>query len=317
MFTLRTPAVMFSALMMLSNVAFGQAYPTKPVRIVTGAPGSSNDLVLRLISQYLTETWKQSVVVENQASGVNGTEIVSKALPDGYTLLLSPPQLWITPLLQKTPYDLNKDLTPVTLTSRTPNILFVIPSIPANSVKEFIVVAKSKPGELNYASGATGSTSHLAGELFNSLAGVKLVRIGYKGGAQQIADLLAAQVQLTFSSLSGMEDYIKTGKLKALGVASATPSPLAPNLPTIASTLPGFESVILHAMYAPAGTSSTVVNQIAQEVVRFLKTPEGRNKILALAVEAVGTTPGELDALVKADTVRWAKVIKDGNIRVD
>jgi tripartite-type tricarboxylate transporter receptor subunit TctC len=297
--------------------AICQDFPQRPLRIVASGIGGGNDLVARIIAQALSGAVAQPVIVENRGGGVNAAEIVAKAQPDGYTLLLYGSTLWLSPFMRDhTPYDPIRDFAPVTLTTRAPNVLVVHPSVAATSVKELIALAKARPGALDYASGATGASNHLAGELFSAMAGVKIVRIGYKGIGPAVADLLGGHVQLSFATAGAVAPHVKSGKLRALGVTSAQPSALFPGIaPIAAAGLSGYEAVAVSAVFAPAKTPVAVIRTLNREIVRVLAAADTRDKFLALGVEAVGTTPEQLAASVKSEMLRMGKVIKDAGIR--
>src|SRR5262245_36436616 len=261
-----------------TNVTCAQDFPSKPIRIVTAGAGTGSDFVARLIGQGISGPLGQQVIVDNRPSGVIQGEIVSRASPDGYTLVIIGGGLWIGPLLYSTPYDGIRDFTPITIVSREPSLLVVHPSLPAKSVKELIALAKARPGQLNWASSGTGSSGHLAGELFKSLADINSVRIPYKGTSFSLVALVAGEVQLQFSSPLAIAGQLKSGKLRALGVTSAQPSALAPGLPTVAATVPGYEAVGMTGVFAPAKTPANVVNRLNQEMVRVLSTPDVREK---------------------------------------
>jgi len=311
---------LFSAAVTLlgPNAVYGQDFPYRPIRMVTSSVGSGNDAVARLIAAGIAGPLGQQVIIENRPSGTIPIDLVSKAEPDGYTLLLYGGTIWIMPLLQATPYDPIKDFAPITLVEKAPLVLVVNPSLAANSVKELIALAKAKPGALNYASAATGSSTHLAAELFKSMAGVNMVRVNYKGGAAAATDLMAGQVQLMFFSPPPVMPHVKAGKLRALAVTSREPSALAPGLPTVeASGLPGFESVTVTGIFAPAKTPAAAIKRLNQEIVRLVKTPEAREKFFNSGSEVVGSSPEELAAAGKSETAKWGKVIKEAGIRVE
>src|SRR5688572_22193939 len=229
---------MFSAALMLlvAGGAWGQSYPVKPIRIVTPGSGGAADFAARLIAPGLTAALGQQVIVDNRSSTIIPGEIVSKAPPDGYTLLIFGAPFWIGPLLEKTPYDPVRDFQPITAAVRQPNILVVHPSLPVKSVRELIVLAKARPGVLNYASVATGSSSHLAGELFKAMAGVSLVRVPYKGSGAAMVALVSGEVEVSFASAGTVAGAVRSGRLRALAVTTAHPSPLVPGLPTVAAS---------------------------------------------------------------------------------
>ena len=300
-----------------SSAAPATGYPNKPIRIVTGEPGGGLDFATRSIALGITGALGQPVIIDNRGGGIVLIETVAKASPDGYTLLLHASNIWLAPLLRdKVPYDPLRDLAPVSLTSMAPNVLVVHPAVPANSVKELIALAKSRPGELNYSSGSTGATSHLAAELFKVMAGVNLARIPFKGSGPALSSLIAGQVQIMFASSGGVVPHLKSGRLKPLAVTSAQPSALFPEMTTVASSgLTGYESVSVAAVFAPARTPTTVINRLNQEIVRYLRTPEANQRFLASGVETVGSSPAQLLATMKNDIARTGKVIKDAGIR--
>jgi tripartite-type tricarboxylate transporter receptor subunit TctC len=313
----RFVAWMFSIGMMVlgAGIVFGQKYPNKPIRIVASAAGGSGDFAARLIAQGLSGALSQQVVVDNRGGVIPG-EIVSKAPPDGYTLLIDAASFWIGPLLQETPYDPVKDFAPVTLTDSAPNVLVVNPSLPVKSVKELIALAKARPGELNYGSSSTGSTPHLAAELFNMMAGVKIVRVPFKGSGPAVISLLGGQVQLMFATAGSVAPHVKSGRLRALAVASLQPSALAPGLPTIAASgVPGYEAVAFEGMFAPAKTPVAIIDRLNQEIVRVLNRAEVKERFFNAGVETVGSTPEEFAAAIKSNVAKWGKLIKDAGIR--
>ena len=308
---------MFSIGMMVlgAGMVFGQNYPNKPIRIVASAAGGSGDFAARLIAQGLSGALSQQVVVDNRGGVIPG-EIVSKAPPDGYTLLIDAASFWIGPLLQETPYDPVKDFAPVTLTDSAPNVLVVNPSLPVKSVKELIALAKARPGELNYGSSSTGSSPHLAAELFNMMAGVKIVRVPFKGSGPAVISLLGGQVQLMFATAGSVAPHVKSGRLRALAVASLQPSALAPGLPTIAASgVPGYEAVAFEGMFVPAKTPVAIIDRLNQEIVRVLNRAEVKERFFNAGVETVGSTPEEFAAAIKSNVAKWGKLIKDAGIR--
>ena len=298
-------------------VVYGQEYPAKPVRIIAPGIGNSFDIAARQIAQVLSTTIGQPVIVDNRPPGVVPGQLVLQAPPDGYTLLYSGSSLWLGQFLQKsTPYDVLRDFVPITMTTRSPTILVVHPSLPVKSVKDLIALAKAKPGVLNYASGATGSVNHLTAELFKSMARVDVVRIAYKGSGPALVDLIAGQVQLMFSVTGSVAPHMKTGRLKALAVTSAQPSDLAPGLPTVAANgLPGFEAVSDAGIFASAKTPKAIVDRLNLEIVRVLGRADVRDKFISNGVEPVGGSSEQLLAAVKAEMVRMGKVIRDAGIR--
>jgi tripartite-type tricarboxylate transporter receptor subunit TctC len=288
----------------------------RPIRLVTSEAGGGNDIQARLIAQGLSMRLGQRVVVDNRPSGVIPGEIVSKAAPDGYTLLLYNNTLWIGTLLQKTPYDAVKDLSPVAWISSTPNVLVVNSALPVKSVAELIALAKAKPGELNYASSGTGASNHLAGELFKVMSGIDIVRIAYKGAAQGLNDLIGGRVQLMFPTSVAATPYVKSGQVRALAVTSAEPSALAPGLPTMAAAaLPGYESIAIYGVFAPARTPPAIIRKLNAEIVRVLNAPDLKERFFNIGMEPVGGSPEQLAATIRSEMARIAKVIKEAGIR--
>ena len=299
-----------------AGLAHGQNFPYKPIRVVTGQPGGGSDLVTRLIANGITDAIGQPMIVENRPGGNIPREIVQHAAPDGYTLLVTANGLWLQPYLEAhVRYDPVRDFAPVSLLTNSPNILVVHPSFAANSVKELIALAKAKPGVLNCSTAATGSSSHLAFELFKSMAGVNIVRIPYKGNAPAVAELVGGQVQLSFATPAAVSSHLKSGKLKALAVTSLERYPPLPNLPTVTSSgLPDYESGTINGIFAPAKTPTAVINQLNREIVRVLNTAEVKNKLLDTGILVVGSTPQQLGAKVKSEMTRLGKVLKDAGI---
>jgi tripartite-type tricarboxylate transporter receptor subunit TctC len=302
-----------------SGQLYAQDYPTKPIRIITGSVGGGNDAVARQIAQKISGPLGQPVVVDNRAGGsAISAEAGAKAPPDGYSLLVAGGALWIIPLLQKAPYDAVKDFAPITLISRVVSVVTVHPSLPVNSVKQLIALAKAKPGELNYANGGTGGSQHLATELFKSLAGVNIVAIPYKGGPPSLTAMLSGEVQVMINDLGLVAPQMKTGKLKPLAVTSATRSVLAPALPTVAeSGLPGYEWVGASGIYAPAKTPEAIVARLNREIVRALNLPEVKEFFMNSGEEIVANTPEQFAATIKTEIAKTGKIIRDANIRVN
>ena len=304
-------------LALAAGATCAQNYPVRPIRIITAGVGGGNDLVSRLIAQGISGPLGQQVIVENRSGGLVAGEAAARAAPDGYTLLVMSGSLWVGQLVRRrVPYDVLRDFIPITLADRAPNILVVHPSLPVKSVRELIAFAKARPGALNFSSAGTAASSHLSGEFFKAMAGISVVNIQYKSHSQEMIDLIAGRMHLTFSNPQTSQAYIKAGKLRALAVTSPQPSALVPGLPTIASSgLPGYESESFHAVFVPAKTPDAIVRRLNQEIVRTLRAPETRELLLSSGVEAVGGSQEELLALLKADIARWDKVIKDAGIR--
>ena len=300
-----------------AGVASGQDYPNKPVRMVTAAPGAAGDFVARLVALGLTESWGQQVIVENRGgSGVIPIEIVAKALPDGYTLLVFGSTLWLLPFIQKVSYNPIGDFSPITLAAVTPLLLVVHPSLPVKSITELIALAKSRPGELNYASGISGSATHLPAELFKAMAGVNIVRVAYKGGAPAISALIGGEVQVMFATASGAGPHVNSGRLRALAVTSAQPSALFPGLPTVAASgLPGYDAASIMCIFAPAKTPAALVGRLNRDIVRVLNRAEVKERFIKAGSEVVASSPKELAAAMKSDMATMGKVIRDAGIR--
>jgi tripartite-type tricarboxylate transporter receptor subunit TctC len=304
--------------MMLGGAAFGQSYPTQPIRFVTSEVGGGNDLVARQIAPALAVTLGQPVTVDNRPGGITPGAIVSTAPPDGYTLLLYNNTVWIGPLLQKAPYDAARDLAPIAELARTPNVLVVSVASPAASIPELLARAKSQPGALKYGASGTGAGNHLAGELFGAMAGVRLVPVNYNGIGGAFRDLIAGDLQLMFPTTVSAVPHVKSGRLRALGVTSATRSALLPDVPTIAASgLPGYEAITMFAAFAPAATPRTVIDRLNEEIVRFLATAGVKDKFFASGLEIVAGSPPQLAATVRSELARMGKVIKDAGIRVE
>jgi tripartite-type tricarboxylate transporter receptor subunit TctC len=301
----------------LTAPALADVYPSKPIRFVVAfPPGGGTDIIARTVAQKLSERLAQQVVVDNRpgAGGNIGTDIVAKSAPDGYTMLMgSAGPLAINASLFKTmPFDPIRDLAPVTLAASTPNVLVVHPSLKVSTVKELIELAKARPGQINFASSGFGTPAQLAGELFNSMAGVKLVHVPYKGASPALADLLGGQVQVMFSTMPPALPHVKDGKLRALAVTSLKRSPAAPELPTMdEAALPGFEANTWHGVVLPAGAPDAIIARLNREIVAILHAPDVVERLSAQGAEPVGSTPEEFAAYIKSETAKWAKVVRE------
>jgi tripartite-type tricarboxylate transporter receptor subunit TctC len=296
------------------GVCCSQSYPVKPVRIVTAAPGAGVDFTARVLAQGLTANLGQQFVVDNRGGTHVAANTVSYAAPDGYTLLVHNNTIWTAPLMEQAPYTMAQ-LAPVVLATRAPNVLIVHPSLPVQSVKELIAYTRAKAGEVNYASGPVGSANFLAAELFKLMAGVNLTRISYKGGGPAMNDVIAGQVKVMFITTGAATPHIRSGRLRALGVTSADPSPLAPGLPTVAATVPGYELLAFYGLFAPAKTPAAIINRLNAEARKFLELADTKERLFNSGVEAASSTPQEFDAAVKADTARIHKVIQATGLR--
>jgi tripartite-type tricarboxylate transporter receptor subunit TctC len=290
----------------------GQDYPRRPVRLVTAEPGGGNDFASRVIVQAIGGGLGQPMIIDNRggAGGLIAVDIVAKAQPDGHTLLLYANNIWIIPLLQSNaPFDAVRESS---------NTLVVHPSLPVKSVQELIAYAKARPGELNYGSGGNGASTHLAVELLKSMAGINIVRVTYKGNGPALNALFAGEVHMMITTAGSVTPHLKSGKLRALAVTSAQPSPLAPGLPTMAASgLPGYESLQIYGVFAPARVPAAIVRRLNEEIVRVLGKAEVKERFLANGMETVGSTPQELAATMKSEIVRIGKVIRDAGIRGD
>jgi tripartite-type tricarboxylate transporter receptor subunit TctC len=316
--------ILLGALVALAAAcALAQPYPNKPIRMVVPyPPGGTTDILARDVGQVLTNVLGQSVVIDNRpgAAGNIGTDIVAKAAPDGYTLLMGTVNTHAinAGLYSKLPYDHIKDFTPVILVARVSNVLEVNPNVPVHTVADLIKLAKENPGKLNFASSGSGTSIHMSGELFKTMAGVDMVHVPYKGSAPAVADLVGGQVQLMFDNLPSSLQQIKGGKLRAIAVTSAQRSPALPDIPTIAeSGLPGFEATSWFGVLAPAGTPPAIVNRLNAEIAKWLQSDSGKAQLLEQGALSAGGTPDEFAAYIRAETEKWAKVVKLSGAKVD
>jgi len=296
-----------------------QTYPAKPVRFLLGfPPGGTNDIVTRLFAQRLTEQVGVSFVVENRggANTAIASELLTKAAPDGYTILLNSSGHATNPSLMKLPFDSIKDFVFVTRVAETQNLLVLHPSLPAKSVKELIAISKRNPGQINYASGGTGTTVHLSAELFQYMTGVRWLHIPYKGSGPAVIELMAGQTSVMFPNLPSAIAQAKAGKLRAIAVSGARKSAAAPELPTIAEAgIPGFDVTAWFGISVPPKTPRTIVDRLHAEFLRALKAPEFRDRLLAAGAEPLGTSPEEYAAFIQNEIAKWAKVIKAAGIK--
>ena len=301
------------------SVVCAQSYPSKPIRVVTAQVGGSQDFGVRLLAPALSASLGQQVVVENRSGGTIGGEIVAKANPDGYTLIYSGTIFWTLPLMRKSlPYDVLRDYAPVTMATRAPLIFVVHPAVPVKSVKDVISLAKTKPGGLNYATGGSGSSNHLAAELFKFMAGVDIITVQYRGSGGGVIGLMGGEVQMMIASTGSVSAHVKSGKVRALAVTTAEPTPLLPGLPTVAASgVPGYESTQKAGMFAPAKTPAAVISKLNRELVLILNRPDIKEKFVSDGVDTVGSTPAELAAMVKAEVARMEKVIKAAGITAE
>ncbi len=297
-----------------------QGYPVKPVRIVTAEPGGGNEFAARLIAQGLTASLGQQVIVESRGGGNGAISIqtVSKAAPDGYTLLVFSSALWVLPLMKDVPWEPLRDFAPVTLAATAPNVLVVHPSLPVKSVRDLVALARRNPGKLDYATGTAGAAAHLSAELFKSMAGLNIVRIPYKGTGPGLNALMSGEVHMSFPAAGAVMLHVNAGRLRALAVTSARPTALAPDLPTMASAgFAGYEAVSIYGLFAPAKAPAAIIARLNQETVRVLGNATTKERFFRAGVETLGSSPEEATAIMKLDMNRWAKVIKDAGIRED
>lgn len=312
-----------AALLLLCFDAAAQGFPSKPVRMIVAFPaGGGTDIVARIVGQKLTDTWGQQVVVDNRAGagGIVGAELAARAQPDGYTVFLATTgNLAINPgLYSKLPYDTLKDFAPVTLVVALSFVLVAHPAVPANTLREVMALAKSKPGQLNYASGGSGTASHLGMELFKAMAGVNIVHVPYKGSAPALTDLLSGQVQLALGDGIVTLPHIKSGKLRALAITGARRAVLLPNLPTIAeSGVAGYEVMNWYGVVAPAGTRPEIVSLLSVAIAKAVQAPEVKDRLLAQGVEPISNTPAEFGVYLKQEVVKWAKRVADSGARAN
>ncbi len=309
-----------SMLFAISSGAQAQTYPNRAVRlIVPFAAGGSTDIIGRTVGQKLNEMWGQPVLVDNRPGGstVIGTDAVAKAAPDGYTLLITPAPFTIVPsLIAKLPYDPARDFEPITLINTTPLVIVVHPGVPAKSIKELIALAKSRPGTLNYGSSGAGGSNHLAGELFNAMAGVKMVHIPYKGNAPALADLVGGHVDAVFNGLTSAMPLIKSGRLRALAVTSLARAGALPDMPTLDELgLWGFQAVAWNGLTAPARTPKEVIARLNADVIKVVRSAELAERLKAEGSDPVGNSPAQYAAFLRDEIAKWAKVIKQAGIK--
>lgn len=302
-------------------VAFAQGYPAKPVRFVVPYPaGGVNDIIARVLAQKLGDALGQQIVIDNRpgAGGNLGTDHVAKASPDGYTLLSGGVgSLTMNPGLGKVPYDTLRDFTPIALIANSPNVLIVHPSLPARSTAEFIALAKARPGQIHYGSGGVGSTPHLSGALFAAMAGVNLVHVAYKGGAQAMTDLMGGHVQMSFVGIPPALPHIRSGKLRALGVSSAQRTAQLPDVPPISDAVPGYDVNPWFGILAPKGVPDDIVVKLSAEIARALRSPDMRERLMAQGCEPYSGSPEDFVQTIRSDLARWSKLIADMRIRAD
>ena len=308
-------------LVAIPGAVCGQQYPTKPVRlIVPFAPGGSTDITARILAQKLGDAWRHQVIVDNRAGagGNIGAEAVTRAAPDGYTLLLATTGVMsINMYLYRTlSYDAARDLAPVTQIGALPLILVVHPSLPAKSVKDVIAIAKAKPGALTYASSGVGGATHMTAELFRMMAGVDLVHVPYKGSGQAMVDLISGQVPMAFDQITSSLPHVESGKLRALAVTSARRFDSVPRLPTVAEAgVPGYEAISWNGIAAPAGVATAILSRVQVDTARVLQQPDIRERFAKDGIEPVGSTPEQFAAHIRSEREKWGKVVRAANIQ--
>ena len=306
----------------LSSTAYAQDaanYPARPIRmIVPFAPGGGLDISTRLIRQKLTEKWGQNIVVDARpgAATIVGTEIASKSVPDGYSVLMITTTFAINPgLYSKLPYDPVRDFTPITQLNSQPNVIVVTPSFPGKSVKDLIAAAKAKPGELTFATPGAGSAPHLSAEMFQRGAGISMIHVPYKGIPPAVTDVLGGRVTMLFTTTISAAPHIKSGKLRAVAITSAKRQASMPDVPTVGETLPGYRAEAFQGMVAPSGVPQAIVNKLSAEVARIVRLPEVVQRFELDGADTVGSTPKEFAAFLKAEMQKWSKVVKEAGIK--
>lgn len=314
--------IVFTALGGAGTASCAQDYPARPIRLILGfAPGGSTDLVARVVGQKLAEAWGQQVVVDNRpgANGMIGADLVAKANPDGYSVLLSSiGPMAINASLYKMPYDIVADFAPVTYTGNVTNLLVVHPSVAVANVKELIALARAQPGKLTFGSSGTGGAPHMAVELFRILAKVNVVHVPYKGGGPAMADLVGGQISGSFASMPSSIPFVRAGKLRALAVTAPKRSPVEPQIPTISEAgVPGFAVLDWQGLFTTARTSPAIVAKLNAEVVRILALPDVVEKLAVAGVEIQTSTPKAWGDFVKSEIAKWGKVVKEAGIKVE
>jgi tripartite-type tricarboxylate transporter receptor subunit TctC len=308
-----------AALPAAARLASAQTYPARPVHIIAGfAAGGGVDITARLIGQWLSQRLGQNFITDNRpgAGGNIGTEAVVNAAPDGYTLLLATvPNAVNATLYEKLNFNFVRDIAPVAGIIRVPQVILVNPSVPAKTVAEFISYAKANPGKVNMASAGNGSAPHMAGELFNVMAGINLVHVPYRGQGPALTDLLGGQVQVLFATTPGTTDYVRTGKLRALAVTTATRAQVLPDVPTVADSLPGYEASQWYGIGAPRQTPAEIVNKLNAEINAALADPAMQKRFADIGGEALAGSPADFGQLIAAETEKWGKVVRAANIK--
>ena len=314
--------VALSSSSLMTPAAEAQSYPSRPIRmIIPFPPGGSLDLTMRVLGPKMTEVIGQNVIIDSRpgADGNIGTELVARAPADGYTVLIHAVPLVVNPSLRrKLPFDVRKDFVPVSLLTASPLVLVVNPSVPAKSIKELVAIAKRSPGKLTYASAGNGSNLHMAAELFNIVAGTKMLHVIYKGGGPALVAVLSGETDLSYLNIAAIMAYAKSGRLRAIGITSAKRSPLMPDVPTIAeSGAPGYEFTAWAAALVPAGTPRNVVDKLYEGFSKALDTPDARKRFAEQGAEIVASSPDAFGKFFRAELDKWARVVRETGIKAD
>jgi tripartite-type tricarboxylate transporter receptor subunit TctC len=316
------PAILAVMVMAAAGHAGAQSYPAKPIRLVApSTPGDAPDVIARLVAERLSVALGQQVVVENRpgAGGVVGSEIVAKSAPDGYTLIMGNAGSHgiNAAVYSKLPYDILKDFAPVSQIAIAPNIFVVNPALPVHTISEFIAYAKARPGQLSYASGGNGSSSHMSMELLKSMAGIDVVHVPYKGSTPALTDVISGQDAVMSVNMPPAVPHVKSGRLRALAVTTRARTPSMPELPTVGETLPGYETVAWFGVLAPAGTPKDIVNRLSTEIAKIAQSPDMKERLAAMGAEPVGGTPEEFGVVMARDIAKWTALAKSVGIKID
>ena len=315
-------AALAGMLVVTGSDALAQAYPSRPIRIISiFPPGGGNDILCRAVAQKVTENLKQQVIVENRpgANGIIGTEVAARSAPDGYTITLIPSGHAVNAsLYRKLPFDSVKDFTPITLAGSSPLVVALHPSVPVKSVKELVALARARPGQINYGTAGVGSSGHLAGALFENMTGTTLVHIPYKGMSLAVTDVIGGQVYMTFGTSLSVVPHVRSARLRALAVTGAQRSPALPDLPTVAeSGVPGYEASLWYGFVGPARLPAAIVQRLNAEIAAALAAPEVRERLASQGVDVRSSTPEEFGRLLASDLARWAGVVQRAGVRVE
>jgi tripartite-type tricarboxylate transporter receptor subunit TctC len=315
-------AILAVMVMAAAGHAGAQSYPAKPIRLVApSTPGDAPDVIARLVAERLSVALGQQVVVENRpgAGGVVGSEIVAKSAPDGYTLIMGNAGSHgiNAAVYSKLPYDILKDFAPVSQIAIAPNIFVVNPALPVHTISEFIAYAKARPGQLSYASGGNGSSSHMSMELLKSMAGIDVVHVPYKGSTPALTDVISGQDAVMSVNMPPAVPHVKSGRLRALAVTTRARTPSMPELPTVGETLPGYETVAWFGVLAPAGTPKDIVNRLSTEIAKIAQSPDMKERLAAMGAEPVGGTPEEFGVVMARDIAKWTALAKSVGIKID